>query len=291
MALKELVVISGTGGAGKTTLVAAFASLSQKEVLCDADVGSAGLHPILSPLVTERHRFDWGHGAEIDRGKCTQCGLCQSFFPEKAIEFPLNTSGEWFISQTRFGPMAHARLDPGSENSGGLVRLIREEGKKLAEAKGFDLLLTDGPPGSGYPVMASIGGATAVLILADPTVSGKYDMERLADLVARFKVPAMVCVNKFDLDPEQGRAIELSAQQRKMSVIGRIPFDPAFAKAMVAGKAITECYGDSKGVMAVLRVWRRVVLELELLQGNNFRDWFNGKICHRLDSVGIHLNY
>ncbi|MEW6665830.1 MAG: (4Fe-4S)-binding protein [Thermodesulfobacteriota bacterium] len=291
MAMKELVVISGKEGAGKTTLVAAFASLTEKEVICDADAGLPGLQQMMSPLVTECHRFNWGNGAETDNSRCAQCGLCRSLYPEKEIESPSNTSGEWFVSETRFGPMVHASLEPGAENSGGLVDLIRQEGKKCAEAKGFDLLLTDGPSGLGRPVMASIRGATAALILADPTVSGKHYVERLADLVAFFHVPAMVCVNRFDVDPENTRDIELYAEQRNMSVVGRIPFDPVFAEATAAGKRIAGFDGDSKGMKAVLRAWRRVVLELQLLHGNYLRDWFNGEICHRLDSVGIRLNY
>jgi MinD superfamily P-loop ATPase len=291
MAMKELVVISGKEGIGKTTMVAAFASLTEREVICDADVGSAGLERMLSPLLIESHRIDWAYEAQMDSGRFTQCRLCRSLFPEMEIKSPLNTLGEWSVSETRFGPMVHARLDPGAENSGALVALIRQEGKKYAEAKGFDLLITEGPSGSGCPVMTSIRGATAVLILAEPTISGKQDMERLADLVASLKVPAMVCVNRFNLDPEQAKAIELSAQQRNASVIDRIPLDPAFAEAKVANQSIAEHSVDSNGMAAVQRAWSRILLELELLHGNNFRDWFNGEICHRLDSVGIHLNY
>jgi MinD superfamily P-loop ATPase len=143
----------------------------------------------------------------VDEIECEGCGVCFYFCPEKAVEFPVNTCGEWFISQTRFGPMAHARLGIAEENSGKLVALIRKEGRELAEKKGLDLLLTDGPPGVGCPVIASMGGASAVLIVAEPTVSGKHDMERVSELAAFFKVPAMLCVNKFDLNPEMGRPL------------------------------------------------------------------------------------
>ena len=149
---------------------------------------------------------------QVDGLECEGCGVCVYFCPEKAIEFPLNTCGEWFVSDTRFGPMVHARLGIAEENSGKLVTLVRTEAKKLAEAKDLDLIITDGPPGVGCPVIASIGGASAVLIVTEPTVSGRHDMERVAQLAAHFNVPAMMCVNKFDLNLEQTSQIEKFAK-------------------------------------------------------------------------------
>jgi MinD superfamily P-loop ATPase len=288
--MKELVVISGKGGTGKTSILAAFASLAKGKVLCDADVDAADLHLIINPDVKESHDFESGHTAVIDPEKCTQCGLCRDlcrwnaisenfvvdsvdcegcgvccyFCPEKAIDFPLNTCGEWFISETRFGPMAHARLGIAEENSGKLVTLIRQQGKKLGEERNLDLLLTDGPPGIGCPVIASLGGATAVLIVSEPTVSGRHDMERVAELAAFFKVPAMLCVNKFDLNPEQGEAIEAFARERQIRVIGRIPFDPVFTKAMVQGKTIFEYDEHSEGAVAVRGIWGNVAQAMEM---------------------------
>ena len=287
--MKELVIISGKGGTGKTSILAAFASLAKNKVLCDADVDAADLHLIIDPQIRERHDFDSGHTAVINQEKCTQCGRCRDlcrwnaisedfvvdpiacegcgvchyFCPEEAIEFPLNTCGEWFISDTRFGPMAHARLGIAEENSGKLVVLIRQEGKKLVEEKKLDLLLTDGPPGIGCPVIASLGGATAVLIVTEPTVSGRHDMERVAELAAFFKVPAMVCVNKFDLNPDEARGIEDFAQKRQIKVMGRIPFDPVFTKAMVQGKTIFEYDGNSEGAGAVKKIWEDLAQGLE----------------------------
>jgi MinD superfamily P-loop ATPase len=287
--MKELVVISGKGGTGKTSILAAFASLAKNKVLCDADVDAADLHLIMDPQIRERHDFDSGHTAVINQEKCTQCGRCRDlcrwnaisedfvvdpiacegcgvchyFCPEEAIEFPLNTCGEWFISDTRFGPMAHARLGIAEENSGKLVVLIRQEGKKLAEEKNLDLLLTDGPPGIGCPVIASLGGATAVLIVTEPTVSGRHDMQRVAELAAFFKVPAMVCVNKFDLNPDEARGIEDFAQKRQIRVMGRIPFDPVFTRAMVQGKTIFEYDGNSEGAGAVKKIWEDLAQGLE----------------------------
>jgi MinD superfamily P-loop ATPase len=283
--MKELVVISGKGGTGKTSILAAFASLARNKVLCDADVDAADLHLIMAPRIRERHDFASGHTAIINPDQCTQCGRCRElcrwnaisedfvvdpidcegcgvchyFCPEEAIDFPLNTCGEWFISDTRLGPMAHASLGIAEENSGKLVTLIRQQGKKLAEEKNLDLLLTDGPPGIGCPVIASLGGATAVLIVTEPTVSGRHDMERVAELAAFFKVPAMVCVNKFDLNPDQGQGIEEFARQRGIRVMGRIPFDPVFTKAMVQGKTILEYDRHSGGAEAVKKIWQELV--------------------------------
>jgi MinD superfamily P-loop ATPase len=283
--MKELVVISGKGGTGKTSLLAAFASLAKGKALCDADVDAADLHLIMDPRIKERHDFESGHAAVINRDTCTQCGLCRElcrwdaisedftvdpigcegcgvcyyFCPEKAIDFPLKTCGEWYLSETRLGPMAHARLGIAEENSGKLVSLIRKEGKKLAEKESLDLLLTDGPPGIGCPVIASLGGATATLIVAEPTVSGRHDMERVAELAAFFKVPAMVCVNKFDLNPDMGQAIETFARERNVTVMGRIPFDPVFTKAMVQGKTIFEFDDRSEGCKAVKDIWENLV--------------------------------
>ena len=232
--MEEIIVISGKGGTGKTSLMAAISSLIGNKVLCDADVDAADLHLIMDPTVVRRTDFRSGNSAVIHNDLCTECGLCREmcrfnaisadydvnpidcegcgvcvhFCPEAAIGFPVNTCGEWFVSNTRFGPMVHARLGIAEENSGKLVTLVRQEARKLAEAKNLDLILTDGPPGVGCPVIASIGGAGAVLIVTEPTVSGKHDMERVVQLAAHFKVPARICVNKFDLNLELTRDIE-----------------------------------------------------------------------------------
>lgn len=287
--MKEIVIISGKGGTGKTSVVAAFASLAENMVLCDADVDAADLHLIMDPNIKQRHDFESGHTAVIQKDKCTQCGLCRDlcrwnaisedfvvdpiecegcgvcwyFCPEKAIDFPLNTCGEWFISDTRFGPMAHASLGIAEENSGKLVSLIRQEGKKLAEEKGLDILITDGPPGVGCPVIASMGGADAALIVAEPSVSGKHDMERVAQLAAFFRVPAMLCVNKFDLNPGMGEAMEGFAEEKDIKVLGRIPFDSAFTKGMVEGKTIMEFDEDSEGFKAVKMIWEKLNQRLQ----------------------------
>jgi len=288
--VKELVVISGKGGTGKTSLMAAFASLAENKVLCDADVDAADLHLLMDPDIKERHDFQGGSTAIINPNKCTQCGLCRDlcrwnaiseafevdpiecegcgvcvdFCPEDAIDFPIKTCGKWYISSTRFGPMVHARLGIAEENSGKLVALVRQEAKKLAEKNKLDLLITDGPPGVGCPVIASLGGASAVLVVAEPTVSGLHDMERVAQLAAHFKVPGMVCVNKFDLNFDQTEAIEKLAKENKMTVVGRVPFDPVFTESMVKGQTVLEYVGNSEIRSSISEIWLNIRNKLVL---------------------------
>lgn len=281
--MKELVIISGKGGTGKTSIMAAFAALAKNKVLCDADVDAADLHLITAPRLKERHDFQGGHRAIINQDKCTQCGICQDLCrwnavsddfeidfiecegcgvcvylcPEKAIDFPLKTCGEWFISDTSFGPMVHARLGIAEENSGKLVSLVRTKAQELADEKKLDLILTDGPPGVGCPVIAAVGGASGALIITEPTVSGKHDMERVVRLAAHFKVPAMVCVNKFDLNLDQTDAIEEFAKENNVTVLGRIPFDPIFTKSMVQGQTIFEYERQSEAGETVKQIWEK----------------------------------
>ena len=282
--MKELIVISGKGGTGKTSLMAAFASLAENKILCDADVDAADLHLIMDPSIVQRTDFQSGNTAKINRQQCTECGTCRDmcrwdaisedfvvnpiscegcgvcvyFCPEKAIDFPEDTCGEWFISETRFGPMVHARLGIAEENSGKLVTLVRQQASRLGEEKKLDLILTDGPPGVGCPVIASIGGASAVLVVTEPTVSGSHDMQRVVELAAYFKVPAMLCVNKFDLNPELSQQIEDYAAGKGLPCLGRVPFDPMITRAMVQGKTIFEYDGQSPAAEAIRGVWQRL---------------------------------
>jgi MinD superfamily P-loop ATPase len=201
---------------------------------------------------------------EVNSIDCEGCGVCVHFCPESAIEFPENTCGEWFVSDTRCGPMVHGRLGIAEENSGKLVTLVRKEARKLAEDRNIDLILTDGPPGVGCPVIASIGGASAVLIVTEPTVSGKHDMERVAQLAAHFKIPALVCVNKFDLNLELTREIEEYAEEKDITRLGRIPFDPIFTKAMIQAQTIFEYNTGSKAGQATKEIWQRLSTEIGL---------------------------
>ena len=283
--MKELVVISGKGGTGKTCLTAAFSSLADNILLCDADVDAADLHLITDPRIRDSYDFQAGHTAVIDINNCSACGLCRDmcrwqavtedfevdsiacegcgvcvyFCPEKAIDFPMNTCGQWFISDTRFGPMVHARLGIAEENSGKLVSLVRQEAKNLSKEKNLDLILTDGPPGVGCPVIAAIGGASSVLIVTEPTVSGIHDLERVAELAAHFNVPAMVCVNKFDLNLDITVKIKRFTRENELIWLGNVPFDPIFTKAMVQAKTIFEYDSDCSTGRAVKIIWERML--------------------------------
>lgn len=283
--MRELVIISGKGGTGKTSLTAAFCSLAENNMVCDADVDAADLHLLMQPDVKQRSDFMGGSIAEIVADACTQCGTCRDLCrfdaiektftvdgitcegcgvcvdlcPEEAILFPVQKCGEWFVSDTRFGPMVHAGLGIAEENSGKLVSLIRKEARNLAEENGFDLILTDGPPGIGCPVIASISGATALAIVVEPTVSGLHDMIRVADLAAHFRIPGMIIVNKYDLNVDMTTSIEQKAQERNMTILGRIPFDPLFTKSMVQGKNIFEYGKQGETFDAVKDIWNAII--------------------------------
>ena len=282
--IRELVVVSGKGGTGKTSITAAFASLAEKCILCDADVDAADLHLLMDPRVKKTTDFMGGSKARIRTEDCTECGRCQELCrfdaitenfevdqiscegcgvcvdlcPEQAIDFPVQKCGEWFISDTRFGPMVHARLGIAEENSGKLVSLVRREAKELAEARGLQLIITDGPPGIGCPVIAAISGATSLAIIVEPTVSGLHDMQRVAELAVHFRVPGLVCVNKFDLNLELTGRIEEYAVSRNMQMVGYVPFDPVFTRAMINGQNVLEYAPDSPAAVAVRKVWREI---------------------------------
>jgi MinD superfamily P-loop ATPase len=288
--MKELIVISGKGGTGKTSLTAAFAFFAENAVLCDADVDAADLHLLMAPDIRERTDFKGGGMAIIDHDSCTECGRCRELCrfdaisdayevdpircegcgvcvdlcPDAAIDFPTKTCGEWFISETRFGPMVHARLGIAEENSGKLVALVRQEAKKIAEKDDLDLIITDGPPGIGCPVIASMGGANAVLIVAEPSVSGIHDMERVVELAAHFNVPTMLCINKFDLNLDQTRAIEGWAEEKHIRVVGRVPFDRIFVESMIQGQTILEYDNTSETGLAVESIWHEIIGSPEL---------------------------
>ena len=285
--MRELVILSGKGGTGKTSLTAAFASFSTNMILCDADVDAADLHLLMAPDIKQKNDFQGGNEAIINPEKCTQCGLCiklcrfdavkdtfeidpiecegcgvcYDLCPEQAIDFPVKTCGQWYVSDTRFGPMVHARLGIAQENSGRLVALVRQEARKIAQKKHIDLILTDGPPGVGCPVIASMGQASAVLIVAEPTVSGIHDLARMAQLAAHFKMPVMVCVNKHDLNPDQTQAIKDLAKENNITFVGQIPFDKNFTESMIQGKNIIETDKNSQASLAVKKIWENVMAQ------------------------------
>jgi len=293
--MKELVVISGKGGTGKTSLVASFAALAEEKVLADCDVDAADLHLVLEPKTLHRENFCGGKTARILSDKCTACGRCQEVCrfdaveendeptaghgfsinpvacegcgvcvwncPEEAIAFEDAINGEWFISETRCGPMVHARLGIAEENSGKLVSLVRNQAKQLAETRDLNLIIVDGSPGIGCPVIASITGANMVLVVTEPTLSGKHDLERVAELTRHFAIPTVVCINKWDLYPKIAHEIEQEAQGQDMKVVGMVRYDKAITKAQVVGSSVVEYTG---GAVAedIKSLWRHVLYEL-----------------------------
>lgn len=284
--MKQIAVISGKGGTGKTSVTAALASLGPAKSMADCDVDAADLHLILNPQVQETHEFWSGQTATIDPDTCTACGLCAEHCrygaviagpeafriqkehcegcgvcafvcPTGAATMHDNQAGRWFVSQTRFGPMAHAELFPGEENSGKLVTQVRKISQELAESTGADLVLVDGPPGIGCPVIASLSGIDLILAVAEPTLSATHDLKRLLQLAEHFKIPATVLVNKTDVNPEQTVAIETFCMERSIPLAGRLPYDPAFTKAQTAHQAVTEF--DPQGLGKTMHaIWNTI---------------------------------
>ena len=265
----EITILSGKGGTGKTTLTAAFAHLARGQVICDLDVDAPDLHLLLHPEHLREEEFISGHEAVVQPGLCQGCGLCQevcefgavtlvediaridplacegckvcvSLCPEGAIDFPERDCGRWYVSKTRFGPLVHAQLFPGQENSGLLVSVLRKEARELAQEKGLDLILSDGPPGIGCPVISSLTGTDLAVMVTEPTPSGVHDLERILDLSDHFKIPAGVIINKADLNPEQAGSIRDLARARGLPILAELPHDLAMTEAMVQGKTITE---------------------------------------------------
>jgi MinD superfamily P-loop ATPase len=284
--VKELVVISGKGGTGKTSVVASFAALAEKPVLADCDVDAADLHLVLEPTIQQRAEFSGGSqarivaeqctgcgrclevcrfdaiksdgtGLQVDPIACEGCGVCAHFCPAKAIEFGPVVNGEWFISETRFGPMVHAKLGIAQSNSGKLVSLIRVEARKLAEADKREMILVDGSPGIGCPVIASITGASMVLIVTEPTLSGLHDMERVMKLTRHFQIPAAVCVNKWDLNEAVSDEIAVRSQDAGLRMVGNVRYDRQVTQAQIAKQPLVE-FSREGAAADVSRVWTNV---------------------------------
>ncbi len=288
--MPEILVISGKGGTGKTSVTAAFCHLADNAIICDLDVDAPDLHLLLSPKRFRQEDFYSGNEALILPERCTRCGtcvelcrygavqqgeafvidpyrcegckVCVTFCPEEAISFPEKHCGEWYLSNTRFGPMAHAQLFPAEENSGRLVALLKKEAKSLAEQRGAHLILSDGPPGIGCPVISALSGADLAVIVTEPTPSGRHDLERILALCAHFNIPAAVIVNKCDLNAAHTRAISDLCEQRRLPVVARLPHDVAMTEAMVAAKAVTEfCTCD------LTKQLRQAWAEIQVLAG------------------------
>ena len=295
--MKELVVISGKGGTGKTSIVASFAGLAKNAVFADCDVDAADLHLVLEPKIKQKSNFSGGKRAVIIAEKCSGCGKCQElcrfdaihlngegndvadktftvdpiscegckvcveFCPVDAIEFNDSINGQWFISDTRFGPMVHAKLGIAEENSGKLVTLIRKEAKRIATEEEKNLIIVDGSPGIGCPVIASITGADLVLIITEPTLSGKHDLDRVADLAASFGIPTLLCINKSDLNQEITAQVAEEAGDRGIKLAGKIRYDKAFTKAQIMKATVIEYTGGWVSE-EIKTLWRNVIYAL-----------------------------
>ncbi len=289
--MKELTIISGKGGTGKTTVTAAFATLAENKVLADCDVDAADLHLILTPKELSGNDFVGGRAPQINYDKCSKCGecfrlcrynaisfteeagpqinefacdccaLCAWACPEKAISMVDTVNGRWFISDTRTGKMVHARLGIGEDNSGKLVSLVRRQARLLAEQDKLDLLINDGPPGIGCPVTAAITGVDLVLIVTEPTLSGIHDMERVHGLCNHFDIPALVCVNRYDLNLINTQKIRDYCSLHNLELVGEIPLDPVVNKAQVARLSVVEF--DCGLISQIVReMWEKVRVQL-----------------------------
>ncbi|MBC7324951.1 MAG: ATP-binding protein [Moorella sp. (in: Bacteria)] len=306
--MQELLVISGKGGTGKTSIAAALAALAEDKVLADCDVDAADLHLLLRPEVESVNEFYGSHKAVIDAEHCTKCGRCMEVCrfgaiteaapvdgeensvngsggavfqvdslscegcgvctltcPAGAVTMQPNLAGYWYISETPYGPLVHAQLGLAEDNSGKLVTKVRQEARRLAEENKARLIITDGPPGIGCPVISSLTGVTLALVVTEPTVAGWHDLERVVKLAAHFKVPVVVCINKYDLVPEKSREIEAYCYEQGLTIAGKIPFDADVARALVNAVPLTAC---SCGVAAnaVKAMWDNLLARLEKIE-------------------------
>jgi len=285
--MKQLTILSGKGGTGKTTVTACFAALSENAVFADCDVDASNLHLLLNPEVKETVEFKGLKEAVIDPEMCTRCGLCMELCrfnaideyrvdpihcegckvcvvncPAEAIGFVDRVCGHAYISETRYGPMSHARLTPGMENSGKLVTLVRQNAQRLAEENGSNLVLVDGPPGIGCPAIASLSNVESSLIVVEPTLSGIHDLKRALELLRHFEVEPLVCVNKYDLNTDNTNDIVGFCEENSIAMVGCIPFDPEVTKAMVQGRPVVEYMPGSPASVAIVKAWAKTQTHL-----------------------------
>jgi len=298
--MKQLVILSGKGGTGKTSVAAALAHLAAagdqpvRAVLADADVDAANLELVLDPTRLETHDFTGGGVAILDPAMCEGCGLCIEVCrfdaiskadsevetphidpiacdgcaacvfqcPSGAIRMQPQIAGQWFRSDSRYGPLFHAALRPAQENSGKLVTMVKQQARLLALDEGDELIIVDGPPGIGCPVISAASGADLALIVAEPTVAGAHDMERVLQVTQHFGVPALVCVNKADLYPQGTAQIETYCHAHAIEVIGHIPFDVSVTEAMVRGEPVTAYRPDASASRAIVHIWQHVAARL-----------------------------
>ena len=281
--MKQIVVISGKGGTGKTVLTASFAALAKNAVFADCDVDAADLHLLLKPEVKERYEFRSGKTAKIDKKLCEQCGkcvvtcrfnaisedftvdpvscegcgICSLVCPAGSIRMEENLSGEWFISETKYGPMVHAKLGIAEENSGKLVTLVRQNAKKVAEKKNKDHVIIDGPPGIGCPVIASLADVDLALIVTEPTLSGIHDMERVAAVAKHFGIHTKVVINKYDINLENTQEIKNICKDKNIEVLAQLPFSEDVSRSIVEGMPLTD-FSNSQMAKEIVALWKKI---------------------------------
>jgi MinD superfamily P-loop ATPase len=281
--MKEIIILSGKGGTGKTTIVGSFAALAKNKVLADCDVDAADLHLLLSPSERQKSEFWSGQVAHIDEDECTDCGLCQELCrfnaikdfrvdpvscegcgfcshicPIEAITMKENMSGYWFVSDTKYGRLVHARLGIAQENSGKLVAVVRQQAKQIAEEQNLDYIISDGPPGIGCPVISSLSGASLALLVTEPSLSGMHDLERVLGVCGHFGIPALVCINKYDLNEENTREIESQCISQRVEIAGRVPFDNIVTKSIVQGVPVVE-YSSGTVTREIEKMWQTIL--------------------------------
>ncbi len=268
--MKEITILSGKGGTGKTTITAAIAAVAANTVFCDNDVDAADLHLLLNPNIIEKHTYEGAWVATIDESRCNNCGICKDYCrfdaihykadggllinphqcegcrlcervcPFGAITSQRSANNHWFVSETRFGTLVHASMGPGEENSGKLVTLIRKKAAEIAKATNADFVINDGPPGIGCSAIASVTGAHAVLVVIEPTLSGLHDAKRLIELTQSFKLTTFAIINKYDLNEDVASLIKNYLKEQSIPLLAQIPFDPKMVTAMIHRKTIVE---------------------------------------------------
>lgn len=284
--MKQIVIISGKGGTGKTTLSASFAVLAQNKIMCDCDVDAADLFLLMNPDIEKQEDFIGSQKAMIDPEKCIRCGkcitvcrfnaiinfqvdpvkcegcsVCTLVCPNSAVSMSDSNDGIVFSSQTVYGPFFHAQLNPGSGNSGRLVTEIRKRAFALANEQKQDMIIIDGSPGIGCPVIASISGTNLALIVIEPTLSGEHDLKRIASLTEHFKIKTMVCVNKYDINQEISDHIENICKEKKIDLIGKIPYDRSVVKAMLSNQPVVK-FTENGVTEQIKNIWQRIYHEL-----------------------------
>ena len=287
--MKQLVVISGKGGTGKTILSASFAALAQNKVMVDSDVDAANLYLLLHPEIEETHSFSGGKKAHLFPEKCTGCahcveacrfdaiceteegeilidpiscegcGVCSFVCPEEAIEMQNSISGEWFVSKTKYGPFVHAKLGIGEENSGKLVTEVRKKATEIAIEKNLDYIIIDGSPGIGCPVIASLTGTDMAIVITEPSLSGIHDMERVIQMADHFKIKTACCINKFDLNEKNSNYIEKWCLKKSIPLLGKISYDEEVTNSVLQGIPLVE-YTDFSVSREIKHIWEKLTL-------------------------------